>query len=494
MAISFNEVSNSSLVPWAYIEFDNTGAATSEEQSYRILIIGQGLGTDLKHNKITRIFNESDVIGHFGAGSMLHSMFKISYMNHPMGEFYMASIDDTGPNKCQKRITITAKEDCDQGILFFYIAGRRVSANLKKIQGKPLMGQLLDDLMVNINKSLEIPFIATSKDEASGSIILEAKHSGKIFNNIDLRSTYYDDDIVLKGLSIEFSEVQKSDVNPSIEIVATDGLGDHQYNIIINPYNDSFNYKILAKVLEERWGAYKQNEGVGVYAIDEVTFSTITQAVDGRNSHLMTCDAIGKSPTPSYEWIAAKGAQLAKEAEIDPARPFQTLELRGVLPPVRGDEMTMTERNLLLKSGISTHTVDYGGNVRIESVVTNYTHSPTGVQDSSYRYVNTILTLSYLRWDQRNFLLKKYPRYKVASDSTAVRSGQKVITPKLLKAELVGKFREWEAKGLVENSDHYIKSLVVERNKDNPNRIDYLMRPDLINQLSSFGGKIMPII
>jgi phage tail sheath gpL-like len=57
---------------------------------------------------------------------------------------------------------------------------------------------------------------------------------------------------------------------------------------------------------------------------------------------------------------------------IDPARPFQTLALPGVLPPAQADRFTRQERDLLLRDGISTFTVDQGGNVLIERVVTTY--------------------------------------------------------------------------------------------------------------------------
>ena len=67
---------------------------------------------------------------------------------------------------------------------------------------------------------------------------------------------------------------------------------------------------------------------------------------------------------------------------------------------------------------------------------------------------------------------------------------KKVVTPKLLKAELVTLYRSWEERGLVENVDAFIESLIVERNALNPDRMDFYCKPDLINQFRVAAGQI----
>jgi phage tail sheath gpL-like len=92
-----------------------------------------------------------------------------------------------------------------------------------------------------------------------------------------------------------------------------------------------------------------------------------------------------------------------------------------------------------------------------------------------------MLTLLYLRFTFRNRLLGRYPRHKLASDGTRFGAGQAVITPKIGKAEAVAWFRDMEELGLVENFDQFKTDLVVERNVADPNRLDFLLPPDLIN-------------
>ena len=88
----------------------------------------------------------------------------------------------------------------------------------------------------------------------------------------------------------------------------------------------------------------------------------------------------------------------------------------------------------------------------------------------------------YLRFTFRNRILARYPRHKLANDGTRFGAGQKIITPKLGKAEAVAWFREMEELGLVENFDQFKTDLVVERPSTDPNRLNFLLPPDLINQ------------
>jgi phage tail sheath gpL-like len=199
---------------------------------------------------------------------------------------------------------------------------------------------------------------------------------------------------------------------------------------------------------------------------------------------------IYKSLTPCYEVAATAAAVAAYYGQIDPARPFQTLPLLGVLAPAQTNQFTLEERNLLLFDGIATQKVDSGGQVVIERLITMYQENTAGASDTAYLDVNTVLTLSYLRWDFRNYFMTKYPRHKLANDGTRFGAGQAILTPKAAKAEAVAKFRQWEELGLVEGADQFKRDLIVERNNSDPNRLDIMLPPDLVNQLVVTGVQI----
>ena len=87
-------------------------------------------------------------------------------------------------------------------------------------------------------------------------------------------------------------------------------------------------------------------------------------------------------------------------------------------------------------------------------------------------------------------ILTKYPRHKLADDGTRFGPGQAIVTPKTMKAEAVARFTQWETLGLVEGAEQFKRDLIIERNAQDPNRLDHLLPPDLINQLRVNGVQI----
>ena len=128
--------------------------------------------------------------------------------------------------------------------------------------------------------------------------------------------------------------------------------------------------------------------------------------------------------------------------------------------------------------------------MEIERMVTTYQTAAGGVPDAAYRDVNSLLTLSFLRADFRAKMQTKFARFKLADDGARFLPGQPVITPRIGRAEAVAIFRGWESQGLVENGDAFKANLAVERNTNDRNRLDFLLPPDLINQLRVIGANI----
>ena len=144
----------------------------------------------------------------------------------------------------------------------------------------------------------------------------------------------------------------------------------------------------------------------------------------------------------------------------------------------------------MLHDGISTHVVDAAGQVRIERLITTYQTVAGGIPDTAYLDVCTPLTLAYIRRDFRGYISRKYPRHKLADDGTRIGPGQAVITPSIGRAEAIARYRTWEVRGLVEGADAFARSVICERNAQDRNRLDWLLRPDLVNQFRVAGVQI----
>jgi phage tail sheath gpL-like len=184
------------------------------------------------------------------------------------------------------------------------------------------------------------------------------------------------------------------------------------------------------------------------------------------------------------------GAVCEYHGAIDPARPFQTLELPGMLAPEVKDRFTREERNLLLKDGISTFLVGQDGKVYIERVITTYQTNAFGVEDISYLDLETKWTVDYIRYAVRARIALRYPRYKLADDGTQFAPGQAIVTPLHIRAELLGLFRELEQVGLVENFDQFKADLLVVRSVSDPNRVNAVIPPDVVNQFRVFAASV----
>lgn len=122
--------------------------------------------------------------------------------------------------------------------------------------------------------------------------------------------------------------------------------------------------------------------------------------------------------------------------------------------------------------------------------MTTYKHNAAGAVDTAYRQLETIFTLSYLRWDWNNLMATKYPHAKLADDGNNFGAGQVVMTPSLGRAELLGRYKVWEEKGLVQNYKDFAENLVVQLDPDDPYAMQFLIPAHLIKQFFISKNKI----
>lgn len=483
--ISFNEVPENTRVPWAYVEIDNSRANQGTFLlEYKILVIGQRLsgGTvdELVPTKVTRADQGAQ---YFGEGSMIHNMLERLFDNGRFNEVWVIAQDDAGAGVKAAGNILFAGTPTAAGTLNVYIAGRRVRITvLTTDTAADIASNLADEIT---NNHADLPVTAVVNGTTAEQVDITAKNAGEVGNGIDIRLNYYADEETPAGVTATVTDMTGGTGNPDVnDVIAV--MGDDWYHAIAMPYTDAANLTALETELDDRFGAERQIEGVAFAALDD-THANLGTFGNGRNSKVVSTMGITGSPTPSYEWAAAIAATVAAAAQNDPARPFQTLELTGVLAPAKSDLFTQAERNLLLFDGISTFKVAADGTVRVERLITMYQTNQFGATDPSYLDVNTILTLGYLRYDFRNMLLTKYPRHKLGNDGVRYGAGQAILTPKAAKAEAIARFRQWEEQALVEGLDQFKDDLIVERDANNPNRLNFLMPPDLVNQLRIMG-------
>ncbi|HAH9287141.1 phage tail sheath C-terminal domain-containing protein [Escherichia coli] len=145
----------------------------------------------------------------------------------------------------------------------------------------------------------------------------------------------------------------------------------------------------------------------------------------------------------------------------------------------------VTEQQTLLSHGVATAYVE-SGVLRIQRDVTTYRKNAYGVADNSYLDSETLHTSAYVLRKLKSVITSKYGRHKLASDGTRFGPGQAIVTPAVIKGELLATYRQLERAGIVENYELFKQYLVVERDASDPNRLNTLFPPDYVNQLRVF--------
>lgn len=477
MAISFNGVPNNIRVPFMTAEFDSTNAIRGAQyQPYKTLLLGQMLPTGTATPNVpVRVNNLNEANVFFGAGSMLASMTDYYRRSDNITEMWAVAIadDDAGaPASATIEVTGAASEP---GSLYVYISGIRFTVPVKAGNDENTIAAAIVTA-ANAVSGLPVTVAATDK-----KVTFTALHAGEAGNNLDIRINYYDGEYTPAGVGLTITPFSGGVANPDVTDAISVVSGEW-FNAFVCPYTDLNNLYVITEDLIRRWGPLVMQEG-WLFASVRGTHGELGEFGNRRNSKhecIMHCHGLPNAP---WEVAASVAANAMNYGNIDPARPFQTLPMVGIKPPRMEDRFPdFPENNQLLYDGISHYTVD-DGVVRIGRLVTTYKTNERGADDTSYLDLNTGLTLAYIRWDWRNHMLRKFPRHKLANDGIRHGAGQAIVTPMIAKAECIVKARDWEERGLVENVDLFKKELVVERNASDPNRLDFLMRPDLVNQL-----------
>lgn len=181
--------------------------------------------------------------------------------------------------------------------------------------------------------------------------------------------------------------------------------------------------------------------------------SLVDFGVTRNDQHASVLGLEEKFASATYDVVGALTGLCATNISIDPARPLQSLTLEGIIGAPLGGGFDLTERNTLLLNGIAAQTTNSDRTVTINRLVTSYRVNTYGDLDISYLDSETLWSLSYVQRFFKTELTSKYPRHKIADDGTRVAPGQAVVTPKTLKAEMIGICYKLENLGVFESVD-----------------------------------------
>src|SRR4029450_5335348 len=250
-------------------------------------------------------------------------------------------------------------------------------------------------------------------------------------------------------------------------------LADAEYDYVGLGWSDDATLDAVADAFNDatgRWAWSVQLYGHAFTARGGILQDLIDYGTAPYDPHTPLRGPPAESPSPAWRVAAALTAEAAVGLRADPARPLQTLPLIGIALAPRGKRFTVGERQTCLYHGVATCMASIDDTVHIERSITTYQRNAYGQTDPSWLDVQTPATLQYLVRTLRNAILTKFPRHKLANGGTRFGAGQSIVTPKILKAELIAQYSALEELGMVENMDAFKKFLIVERDPVDPNR------------------------
>lgn len=487
MPVPFKQIPANIRVPLFYAEVDNS-QANSATLNQRALIIGQvtaaaiAAGTVPNVPVISQGVSDAAAVG--GAGSMLHLMTQAYRNNDNFGEvWYLPLADDAGATAATGTVAITAAATAS-GTLYLYIAGTRIAQPILSTQ---TTAQIATALAATINATPNLPVTAAA---VTTTVTLTALNKGPSGNDIDLRLNYQGTrggEVLPTGLAATVVQMSAGATAPALT-TALGNLSSLPFDFIVSPYTDATSLDALKALLNDttgRWSWTSQIYG-HVFAAYRGTLGAQTTFGVTRNDQHCSIMGYNDSPTPSWIWSASLAGAAAVSLRADPATPLQTLALQGVLAPPLQSRFLLTDRNTMLYDGMSTFMVGDDGTVFIENLITTYQKNAFGAPDNSYLQIETMFTLAYVLRALKSVVTSKYARVKLAANGTRFQAGSNVVTPNVIRADLIAQYRQLEAQGLVQNGDAFKNALVVQQNATNPNRVDVLYPSTLINQLRVF--------
>jgi phage tail sheath gpL-like len=483
MSIPFQNIPQNLRVPLFYAEVDNR-RANSGQFNQRALIIGQITAQGRATPNIPVISQgAADAATAGGEGSMLALMMAAYRQRDTFGEVWLLPLADD-PNAVAAQGALKMESaPVAAGVLSLYIGGVRMAQPVLKNQ-KP--ARIAQTLAATINAHPSLPVTAIVED---ATVKLTARNKGPAGNDVDLRLNYHGaagGEVLPEGLNVTIEPMAGGAVAPDLT-TAFANLGDALFDFIVLPYTDPASLDVVKSLLNDvsgRWAWNQQLYG-HAFAAHRGALGELAALGTARNDAHTTIVGFHDSPTPAWCWAANVAGAAAVSLRADPARPLQTLALDVLAPPL-ASRFTLGERNTLLFDGISTCTVAQDGTVAIENLITTYQKNGLGQPDDSYLEVETLFTLAYALRRLKAVITSKYARVKLAANGTRFAPGSDIVTPNIIRADLIAQYRQLEAEGYVQNADLFKKELIVEKNAQNPNRLDVLWPGTLINQLRIF--------
>ena len=462
--IAFDSIPGSIRVPGRYIEFNTRNAVRGLPQNpQKMLLVAPMLATGTQAPlEPVQLFSDAEAADLFGAGSWAHLCVTQAFTNNQYLDLTVIGLADAAAGVAATATITVAGAATSVGVVSAIIAGKAYQVSVSN-------GEAATDLAERLAAVINTPDSPVQAVNAVGTITLTAKCKGEIGNELSISTKCTAADVVLTPTVFAAGDVN-ADISEALDIVA----GKH-YHVISSAFSDVENAAKLSDHIESVSNAIEKRGCIGVMGwrgtlATGTTFSS--KLNDGRITVAWYKNAVEANA------IIAAGYAAVLAFEEDPAKPLNTLEVKGLSITPDSAWPLYAETNNALYNGLTPLTV-VSNRVQIMRAVSTYTTNATGTDDPALLDITTIRTLDYVRTaiDQRIAL--RFPRDKLMN-KTALRVRSEIldVLVKCEEAEILEDVLENKAK------------LVVQRNPNDANRLDAMVPADVVNGLHVFAARI----
>jgi phage tail sheath gpL-like len=469
--ISFDNIPTSIRKPGKYFEFNTKLAVrTLPTNLQKVLIVGQKTAAGSQAaNVVVDIFSDAQAATLFGIGSQLYLMCQACMRANPYVALSAIAMDDVGGGTfATDTITVTGPAAA-AGNLKATINGQDVEINFA---GADTATAMAAALVAAIAQQPSLPVTAAN---VAGVVTLTARNKGTQGNQLKVSTVVTPLTSAATGVTAAVADGVAGATDPDMAtpLAAVFALG---HNIIVSAWNDSASLVKLRTHLDNVSGPLEQRGAIGVYGFTG-SLATSTTLAAALNSGRISGALLPSAPQMPFQIAAAYAGVIASEE--DPARPLNTLALTGILPNPFANWLGRVEQESALYNGSTPLEVGPGNKVQIVRAITTYTVDAQAIPDIALLDLTTIRTLEYVRKACRERISLRFPREKL-SDKTAAR----------VRSELIDVLYKLEELEIIEQVTANLPGLIVERDSQDPNRLDAKIPCDVVNGLHVFAGRI----
>lgn len=474
--INFNEIPYDWRVPGTYVEtranYRNMGLVAFPA---RTIVLCQKLaGGTAVAGQFYEVTRPEDATVLFGAGSIGQQSVAAYKAVNKTTRLYAIAADDLGAGvKATKTMTFTG---AGAGTVSIYIKNRRVRYSATSTMTPT---QHATAAVAAINADADMPVVATS---SLGVVTLTAKHAGENGNAIDVRMRKFAEESLPGTLAVAIAAGVAGTGNPDVAPLLA-ALANEWFTDFVMPWDDAVNLAALAAELAARYQAMGRKDG-HAYVGHAGTYGQLGTKGALTNSPYISPIGAKNALSAPWEWAAALAGLAAFHLTNDPARQLRSLALTGIAGPDSVDCFTDTERDLLLRQGISTWNRLADGTVVIERVITAYKTTSLGAPDTAYLDIMVPKTLTRIRYDWATYVTLLYPRHKLANDdSVAANNNDAVVTPRRMHGSWATRCKLYEQQAWIEDVTRTVSESLFERDATDRNRLNAQQQIRIIGNL-----------